>query len=218
MSKTTITVEDTLTDRLATVIDEVKDELLRYLEDSKAADTLPDLHNHLDYSGGFHEIIDSSVPIYNNEIKDTWYLHGSELEEAYENAGVGDNPRENDGMAAIYFWLSEKASEWYYENAQDIFEEWQEKQLANVEIFEVTAEQFLTADSGTWQSNLLDAAVKESLSVEFHPHEVEPATEIASEGLAGFYWWTCLPGCFPDSDAFGPFETEEEARQDALAA
>lgn len=217
MSKATITIEDTLPDRLNTVIGEVKEELLRYLEDSKP-DTLPDLHNDLDYSGGFHEIIDSSVPIYTSEIKDAWYLHGSELEEAYENAGVGDNPRENDGMAAIYFWLSEKASEWYYENAQDIFEEWQEKQLANVEIFEVTAEQFLTAESGTWQADLLATAVKESLSVGYDQAEVDPATEIASEGLAGFYWWTCLPGCLPDSDAFGPFETEEEARQDALAA
>lgn len=27
----------------------------------------------------------------------------------------------------------------------------------------------------------------------------------------GFYWWPCLPGCLPDGDAIGPFETEEEA-------
>ena len=40
---------------------------------------------------------------------------------------MGNNPRENDGMSAIYFWLSEKASEWYYENARGIFEEWQAK-------------------------------------------------------------------------------------------
>lgn len=32
---------------------------------------------------------------------------------------------------------------------------------------------------------------------------------------AGWYWWTCLPGCMPDSDPFGPFETEEEALADA---
>ena len=33
----------------------------------------------------------------------------------------------------------------------------------------------------------------------------------------GFYWWTCLPGCLPDSTPFGPYETEEaaiEAAQD----
>ena len=28
---------------------------------------------------------------------------------------------------------------------------------------------------------------------------------------AGWYWWTCLPGCLPDSDPSGPFDTEAEA-------
>jgi hypothetical protein len=31
----------------------------------------------------------------------------------------------------------------------------------------------------------------------------------------GWYWWSCFPGCLPDSDACGPFETEEEALADA---
>lgn len=31
----------------------------------------------------------------------------------------------------------------------------------------------------------------------------------------GFYWWTCFPGCMPDSDPFGPFESEEAALADA---
>ncbi len=33
----------------------------------------------------------------------------------------------------------------------------------------------------------------------------------------GYYWWTCLPGCLPDSSPFGPYETEAaaiEAAQD----
>ncbi len=33
----------------------------------------------------------------------------------------------------------------------------------------------------------------------------------------GFHWRACFPGCLPDGDAFGPFETEEEAINDALA-
>ena len=193
----TINIEDTLPDRLETVIGEVKEELLRYLEESEP-DTLPDLHGDLDYSGGFHEIVDSSVPIYTNEIRDTWYLHGGELEEAYENAGVGNNPRENDGMSAIYFWLSEKASEWYHENARGIFEEWQAKhraaKLKNVEIFYVSAEDFENAEPGTWQALLTRA----------------------SQGLPGYYWWTCAPGCLPDSEAVGPFETREEAEEDVI--
>ena len=28
---------------------------------------------------------------------------------------------------------------------------------------------------------------------------------------AGWYYWTCLPGCLPDSDAMGPYATEAEA-------
>jgi hypothetical protein len=32
---------------------------------------------------------------------------------------------------------------------------------------------------------------------------------------AGWYWWTCLPGCLPDSEPLGPFNTETEALADA---
>lgn len=30
-----------------------------------------------------------------------------------------------------------------------------------------------------------------------------------------WYWWSCFPGCLPDSDPIGPFETEEDALADA---
>jgi hypothetical protein len=44
--------------------------------------------------------------------------------------------------------------------------------------------------------------------------------EVDEEGNGGFeepgwYYWWCLPGCMPDSDPYGPFETEEEALEDA---
>jgi hypothetical protein len=32
----------------------------------------------------------------------------------------------------------------------------------------------------------------------------------------GWYWWACFPGCLPDGEAMGPFETEEEAQTNAL--
>ena len=32
---------------------------------------------------------------------------------------------------------------------------------------------------------------------------------------AGWYWWSCMPGCLPDSDPSGPFDTEAEALADA---
>lgn len=34
----------------------------------------------------------------------------------------------------------------------------------------------------------------------------------------GFYWWPCFPGCMPDGEAIGPFNTAEEAIADAREA
>lgn len=31
----------------------------------------------------------------------------------------------------------------------------------------------------------------------------------------GWYWWACFPGCMPEGDAIGPFDTEEDALTDA---
>ena len=36
-------------------------------------------------------------------------------------------------------------------------------------------------------------------------------------GVIGWYWWACFPGCVPDSDPVGPFDTEDEAIADAQA-
>lgn len=40
-------------------------------------------------------------------------------------------------------------------------------------------------------------------------------SEYADLDSAGWYWWACFPGCLPDSDPIGPFDTESEAVQDA---
>ena len=34
-------------------------------------------------------------------------------------------------------------------------------------------------------------------------------------GDKGYYWWPCFPGCLPDGDPIGPFETEQDAIKDA---
>jgi hypothetical protein len=31
----------------------------------------------------------------------------------------------------------------------------------------------------------------------------------------GWYWWTCFPGCLPDSEPCGPHATEAEALAEA---
>ena len=33
--------------------------------------------------------------------------------------------------------------------------------------------------------------------------------------VSGWYYWFCFPGCLPDSDPIGPFETEADALADA---
>ena len=32
---------------------------------------------------------------------------------------------------------------------------------------------------------------------------------------AGWYWWSCFPGCLPDGDPVGPFDSEADALADA---
>jgi hypothetical protein len=32
----------------------------------------------------------------------------------------------------------------------------------------------------------------------------------------GYFYWTCLPGCLPEGDPVGPFETSEDAYRDAV--
>lgn len=118
--KRTIEIDDILNERVESAIDQVKAELESYLEDNDC-DSCPDLGD-LDYSGAIHEIVDGCVPIYTKQIKDSWYLYGDDLTEAYENAGVGDNPMENNGMAAIYFYIHEQVVEWFDSEAEDIFE------------------------------------------------------------------------------------------------
>ena len=130
--KRNIEIEDTLSERVDSAIDDVKTELENYLNENKP-DELPDFSNDLDYSGAIHEIVDGAVPIYTSEITDTWYLHSGDLESAYEDAGVGENPRENNGMAAIYYYIDQAVREWYDENAASIFEEWQAKQPEETE-------------------------------------------------------------------------------------
>ena len=119
-----IDIEDTLQGNVDCAIEEVTEQLKSYLKENPDVDSVPCLSNDLDYSGAIHEIVDSSVPIYTKEIKDTWYLHEHELIEAYENAGIGNNPHENDGMTAIYCYIHEKVNEWYHQgNASDIVDE-----------------------------------------------------------------------------------------------
>ncbi len=126
--KRTIEIEDNLQEIVDGVNEEVKDELLSFLEQNPDTDETPDIGNDLDYSGRIHEIVDGSVPIYYSEIDGLYYLYGNEFDEAYGNAGIGDGSEDNHKQVAIYCYLEEQMYEWYRNNAEDIFDEWKEKQ------------------------------------------------------------------------------------------
>ena len=128
--KRTIEIEDGLSDIVENTIEEVKNELLSYLEENadKEDPETPCISNDLDYSGAIHEIIDGSVPIYTQEITDIMYLHGSEVEDAFDDAGFGSKEDKDWPMgwkaAAVYCYIEQKVHEWYSDNADSIVEEW----------------------------------------------------------------------------------------------
>ena len=123
----TIEINDDLSERVESAIYEVKQELLNYLEANKPS-LLPDIED-LNYNGLVHEIVDSCTPVYTYQIDALWYLHKFALIEAYENAGVGDNPMESNGAAAIYYYIQQEVYAWYSDSAENIFNEWQESQV-----------------------------------------------------------------------------------------
>jgi hypothetical protein len=50
----------------------------------------------------------------------------------------------------------------------------------------------------------------------FWMDEGEAGTDGCGEEMpAGWYWWTCFPGCMPEGDPMGPFDTEEAALAEA---
>ncbi|MDO8705373.1 MAG: hypothetical protein Q7J84_10550 [Sulfuricaulis sp.] len=133
--KRTVEIDDTLQECIDGAIESVKEELLSYLAQNPDTDETPDMGNDLDYSGAVHEIVDGSVPIYTQEIADIMYLHGDDVEKAFDDAGIGSK-EDGEGWprgwkaTAIYCYIEQQVNNWYHENAGDIFEEWQESQKA----------------------------------------------------------------------------------------
>lgn len=124
--KITVEINDTLQERVDGAIEEVKAELLNYLKTNPDTNKTPCLNNDLDYSGAIHDIIDGSVPIYTKEINDIFYLHGSDVESAFDDAGIGEKNDQNwpNGWkaAAIYSYIEREVYDWYHDNADEIFE------------------------------------------------------------------------------------------------
>ena len=85
--------------------------------------------------------------------------------------------------------------------------------LPDVEIFQLTAEEVVEQDE-----DLMWEAHKRFPLVSMNSRDRQKAIDWAVEesgAEGGFFWWTCMPGCMPDSEPNGPFKTYKEALKDA---
>ncbi len=119
-------MNDNLETYINNCIEEVKDILINYLKKNPNTIKLPDLDNCLNYSGEIDNIIDSNVPIYTKEINDLWYLYRNEFEQAYDDSGFEEENGYffNYGMGSIFLFLNNKVHNWYYNHAQEVFDEY----------------------------------------------------------------------------------------------
>jgi len=87
--------------------------------------------------------------------------------------------------------------------------------LPDVEVFQLTAQEAAAQDDDlVWEYSRRKEFRLCHMNSRVRERMLDAIVE--QEGIAGgWFWWTCLPGCLPDSCAFGPFETEEEALADA---
>lgn len=82
--------------------------------------------------------------------------------------------------------------------------ETEEHALPNAEVFFMSYREFVTAENYTWMGEMMQEGQRDGFS----------NFQTASD-LKGWYWWACFQGCLPDGDPIGPFETEQEAIDDA---
>ena len=86
--------------------------------------------------------------------------------------------------------------------------------LPDAEVFYVDVEDLFDL----WPDSVHSDAVSDALmedGIEETPDPDNPVHRDTVKHLAGWYWWSCFPGCLPDGDPIGPFSTEEEAIADA---
>ena len=144
----TITVEDTLNERVETANSEVqeliKDNLLESINETDEID----VDSVIDSVGeDLTEIADSNSPIYTKEIRDTWYLYHDDLISAYEDIGLGNDSNEMGGATAIYCYIEQKIRKNLYgllRSKLEDYKEWREEaKHTNEEITKYINENFV---------------------------------------------------------------------------
>lgn len=101
--------------------------------------------------------------------------------------------------------------------------------MDNIEVFYMAASEFDPEDEDSWMGDRVreelagmpgyrlaerrQAALMGDGTAELDYAEAD--IKAAQQALAGWYFWVCVPGCMPDSDASGPYKTEDEALEEA---
>ena len=88
--------------------------------------------------------------------------------------------------------------------------------LPDIEVFQLTAREAAEQD----EEMVFDYMKRHEFrlaSINSKTREAMFDAMIAEEGITGgWFWWSCFPGCLPDSSRpMGPFETYQEALNDA---
>jgi len=79
-------------------------------------------------------------------------------------------------------------------------------------VFHLTALEAARDAIDSESETALDFAANEGSLFENVKHMRGFAERLAAEEFKdGWYWQACFPGCLPDGDAFGAYETEAEA-------
>ena len=113
-------------------------------------------------------------------------------------ANQGSNQSGEDEMAQVY---------------SDPKRESDPHALPDVEVFQLTATEVASMDE-----DLIGEYIKSHPLASFNSRDREAmlGAIVEEEGInSGWYWHTCFPGCLPESDPYGPFETAAEAKADA---
>lgn len=92
---------------------------------------------------------------------------------------------------------------------------------ASTEVFYVQPADFHHLDEHSWMGQRMREEIEGSYDLDPGRVFATPLDELPEEDreeiqaiqreLAGWYWWSCMPGCMPDSEATGPFDSEDEA-------
>lgn len=88
--------------------------------------------------------------------------------------------------------------------------------LPDVEVFEATSANSLSRSDFDYNAEC-GYVVCQDCRKPLYPMEVEDGISVCCGAVAlemGWYWQACFPGCLPDGEPTGPFDTEAEAIAD----